>query len=88
MRILLLEDEPDIAEAVVDTLTRDHHHVTWAKDAAGAQAAIRHQAYDLAILDVILGEDEEAGFRFATTLRRAGFHGPMLFTTARDAAES
>ncbi len=87
MRILLLEDEPDIAEAVVDTLTRDHHHVTWASDLAGAQAAIGEHDYDLAILDVILGHDEDAGFRFATTLRRAGFLGPMLFTTARDAVE-
>ena len=87
MRILLLEDEPDIAEAVVDTLRRDHHHVTWAITAAGAVAAIDAHAYDLAILDVILGDDDDAGFDFATTLRRSGFLGPMLFTTARDAIE-
>jgi DNA-binding response OmpR family regulator len=87
MRILLLEDEPDIAEAVVDTLARDHHHVTWASSAPGAVAALEAHPYDLAILDVILGGDDDAGFEFATTLRRSGFLGPMLFTTARDAIE-
>jgi len=87
MRILFLEDEPDIAEAVVDALTRDHHHVTWAASAAGALAAIEERPYDLAILDVIVGDDDDAGFDVATTLRRSGYAGPMLFTTARDAVE-
>ncbi len=87
MRILLLEDEPDIAEAVADTLTRDHHHVTWATTFEGAERAAAEHACDLAILDVILGDDDDAGFRFATHLRTAGFLGPLLFTTARDAVE-
>jgi two-component system response regulator QseB len=87
MRILFLEDEPDIAEAVVDALTRDHHHVTWAASTAGALAAIEERPFDLAILDVIVGSDDDAGFDFATTLRRSGYVGPMLFTTARDAVE-
>ena len=87
MRILFLEDEPDIAEAVVDALTREHHHVTWAANTPGALAAIDERPYDLAILDVIVGEDDDAGFDFATTLRRSGYMGPMLFTTARDAVE-
>ena len=87
MRILLLEDEPDIAEAVADALTRDHHHVTWATTFAGAERATAEHMYDLAILDVILGDDDDAGFRFATYLRGVGFLGPMLFTTARDAVE-
>lgn len=87
MRILLLEDEPDIAEAVVDALTRDHHHVTWATSADGALAAVEEHPIDLALLDVILGHDDDAGFTFAATLRHAGYLGPVLFTTARDAVE-
>lgn len=87
MRILLLEDEPDIAEAVADALTRDHHHVTWATTLAGAERAASEHPCDLAILDVILAEDDDAGFRFATHLRGTGFLGPLLFTTARDAVE-
>ena len=87
MRILLLEDEPDIAEAVADALTRDHHHVTWATTLAGAERAASDHPCDLAVLDVILGDDEDAGFRFAKHLREVGFLGPMLFTTARDAVE-
>ena len=87
MRILLLEDEPDIAEAVADALTRDHHHVTWATTFVGAERAVAEHPCDLAILDVILGHDDDAGFRFARLLRGAGFLGPMLFTTARDTVE-
>jgi DNA-binding response OmpR family regulator len=87
MRILLLEDEPDIAEAVLDTLTRDHHHVTWARTLTAADAAVQAHAYDLAVLDVIVDDDEDAGFRLATALRRGGYLGPILFTTARDAIE-
>ena len=87
MRILVLEDEPDIAEAVVDALTRDHHHVTWASDAVAAAAATADRTFDLAVLDVIVGGDDDAGFRFASDLRRSGFLGPLLFTTARDTVE-
>lgn len=87
MRILLLEDEPDIAEAVADTLTRDHHHVTWAPTRAAAEALAAERAFDLAVIDVIIGSDEDAGFDLATSLRRGGFLGPVLFTTARDTVE-
>jgi DNA-binding response OmpR family regulator len=87
VRILVLEDEPDIAEAVVDALTRDHHHVTWATDAVAAAAAAAERTFDLAVLDVIVGGDDDAGFRLASDLRRGGFLGPLLFTTARDAVE-
>ena len=87
MRILMLEDEADIAQAVVDALTRDHHHVVWAADVEAADAARAERSFDLAVLDVIIGGDDDAGFRLASTLRRSGFLGPVLFTTARDAVE-
>ncbi len=87
MRILLLEDEADIAQAVVDGLTHDHHHVVWAADVAAADAARSGRAFDLAVLDVIIGSDDDAGFRLASSMRQAGFLGPVLFTTARDAVE-
>lgn len=86
MRILLLEDEHDIAEAVVEALTSDHHLVTWAPDVATAEAAAA-RGVDLAVLDVIVGDADDAGFELATGLRRSGFLGPILFTTARDAVD-
>jgi two-component system, OmpR family, response regulator QseB len=87
VRILLLEDEPDIAEAVVDALTRDRHHVAWAPDLAAAEAALAARSFDLAVLDVIIGGDDDAGFRLAASMRHSGFLGPVLFTTARDAVD-
>lgn len=87
MRILLLEDETDIAEAVSGALTADHHTVWWTNDVAQAQAAVTERGFDLAVLDVIVGDEDDAGFALATWLRDAGFVGPILFTTARDTVE-
>jgi two-component system, OmpR family, response regulator QseB len=85
MRILLVEDEPDIAEPVLEILRRDHHDVTWSSEAEDAFSHVAETAYDLAILDVMLPSGADAGFRLALALRGAGYDGHILFLTARDA---
>ena len=87
MRILLLEDEADIAEAVVETLQRDRYAVVAVRDTEAAFARFGEVAFDLAVLDVMIGDDDDAGFHLAGQLRDAGFDGPILFTTARDRVE-
>jgi DNA-binding response OmpR family regulator len=84
VRILLLEDEPDIAQGMVEVLTRDRYAVDWVASVDAALAAIAERDVDLAVFDVMVGDDDDAGFSLAATLRDAGFLGPILFTTARD----
>jgi two-component system, OmpR family, response regulator QseB len=87
MRILLLEDEPDIAEGVTVALRHDRYTVASAPSKGKAYEAMAEGDVDLAILDVMLPGDDDAGFTVAATLREAGFAGPILFLTARDAIE-
>jgi len=87
VRILFLEDEEDIAEAVVETLERDRYTVIAVRDAEAAFAAAAEVEVDLAVLDVMVADDDDAGFRLAALLRDADFQGPILFTTARDRIE-
>lgn len=86
MRVLLLEDEADIAEAVAEVLTRDHHHVRRFTHPAEL-ADVDPSSVDAAILDVMIGSDPDAGFKLAVRWREAGFRGPILFTTARDSVQ-
>jgi DNA-binding response OmpR family regulator len=87
LRILLLEDEMDIAEAVVETLQRDRYDVVAVREAEAALARFSEVDFDLAVLDVMIDDDDDAGFDLAAELRDAGFVGPILFTTARDRVE-
>jgi DNA-binding response OmpR family regulator len=52
--VLLIEDEPSIAEAIRFILARDGWRVTWQEDGTGAVAAVAQVAPDAVILDVML----------------------------------
>lgn len=87
MRILLVEDEEDLARPLVGLLRRERYDVSWAStvDQAYEQLAIAEP--DVILMDVMLGHDEEAGFSLAASLRDSGYHKPILFLTARDSLE-
>jgi len=87
MRILILEDERDLAEPLVSLLRRERYEVVWAADLEEAYGAVGEHEFDLAVLDVMLPEGEDAGFEFAASLRDANFPGRVLFLTARDSVE-
>jgi DNA-binding response OmpR family regulator len=89
MRILLVEDEEDIAEPLIDLLRRERYGVVWADClTAGYEALEEADAeFDLAILDVMLPESEDGGLELAQSLREAEFPGRILFLTARDSIE-
>jgi DNA-binding response OmpR family regulator len=86
MRILVVEDEPDIRTAVADALRQDHYAVDTAADGAGALAKIHvEQGYDLILLDLMLpGID---GLQVLRQLRREGTRIPVLILTAHDAVK-
>jgi len=52
--VLLIEDEPNIAEAIRFLLGREGHTVSSMTDGTGAAEAVRAQKPDLVILDLML----------------------------------
>ena len=85
MRILLLEDEPDLAVPLIELLRRERYEVAWSSTLDSAYENLKATEFDLAVLDVMLPDGEDAGFEFARELRAVGFPGQILFLTARDA---
>ena len=87
MRLLLVEDEPNIAKPVVRALEAQGHSVRHAADLGEARDLFLDLEPDLMLLDVRLPESEDGGFIFSKEVREAGYSGPILFMTARDALE-
>ncbi|AIZ45817.1 response regulator [Deinococcus radiopugnans] len=81
MRLLLVEDDPRIAEPTVDALREAGYAVTWAQTGPeGLEAALLGD-FPLIVLDVMLpGLD---GFEIARELRAGGVEAAILFLTAR-----
>lgn len=85
MRLLLVEDDPDLGEALVANLARDGFAVDLAADLATAEAALDTAIYDLVLLD--LGLPDGDGLELLRRLRRRRSNLPVLVLTARDAVE-
>jgi DNA-binding response OmpR family regulator len=82
MRILVIEDDPVIADAARRALERDGHAVDHVPNAEQAKAALHAENFDLAVLDIGLpGQD---GLHLLSDLRRRGRKLPVLMLTARD----
>lgn len=81
MRLLLVEDDPRIAEPTQEALTEAGYTVTWVTTGLeGLEQAILGD-FPLLILDVMLPELD--GFQLAKQAREAGVRGGILFLTAR-----
>lgn len=83
MRLLLVEDDTMIGEAVLEALRADRYAVDWVRDGAMADAALRTGSYDLVLLD--LGLPKRDGLEVLRALRARQVSTPVLVTTARDA---
>jgi two-component system copper resistance phosphate regulon response regulator CusR len=85
VRILVIEDERKLATAIKDGLESDDYSVTLAHTGEDGFYLLCKQAFDLAILDVMLpGRD---GFEILGSLREQGVKIPILLLTARDTLE-
>ena len=82
MRILLVEDNAVLGEAVVDQLTDDGHALDWMQTLAEAEASIRVTSYDLVLLDLMLPDGR--GLDLLQRLRGRGNLSPVIILTARD----
>jgi DNA-binding response OmpR family regulator len=83
VRLLVVEDDPHIAELLHDGLRRDGYRIDLAGSAEEGEALTTLFSYDLLILDVMLPEGLDAGYRLGERLRAAGLSAPMLYLTAR-----
>jgi two-component system OmpR family response regulator len=83
MRLLLVEDDAMIGEAVLQVLRTEHYAVDWVRDGAMADAALRSEQYDLVLLD--LGLPQRDGLEVLRALRSRHASVPVLVATARDA---
>jgi two-component system OmpR family response regulator len=83
MRLLLVEDDAMIGEAVLDALRAEHYAVDWVRDGAMADTALATQTYDLVLLD--LGLPRQDGLDVLRKLRARRVSTPVLVATARDA---
>ena len=85
LRILLVEDEPRIAEAMRRVLVAEHYAVDLAADGLEAIDAADRCAYDVIILDRLLPRLDGVGVIRA--LRAKGIVTPVLMVTALSALE-
>lgn len=83
MRVLLVEDDAMIGEAVLDALRDEHYAVDWVRDGEMADSTLVTGAYDLVLLD--LGLPKLDGIEVLRRLRARRSNMPVLVATARDA---
>ena len=84
-RILVVDDEPSIVDAVATSLRYEGFDVEEATTGRGALAAAQDLPPDLIILDVMLPDLD--GLEITRRLRSDGVRAPVLFLTARDSLE-
>ncbi len=82
MRLLIIEDDPDLGEALAIGLRQTGHAVDWFADGARADAALAGADYDAMVLD--LGLPGTDGLVWLRRWRQRGIELPVLILTARD----
>ena len=81
MKLLLVEDEKRMGQALCELLTQEKYDVDWYRDGEEGADALDGNVYDLVVLDVML--PHKNGFAIAREARRGGVKTPILMLTAR-----
>ena len=82
MRVLVVEDDHVVGDAVQRALSREGYAADRVDSAERAKAALHTETFDLAIVDI--GLPREDGLQLVRELRRRGRNLPILMLTARD----
>lgn len=85
MRILVIEDNAAIADAVRTMLEARKFAVDVASDGPSGLDYLMRETYDAAVIDVVL--PGKTGFEIVREARTEKIHTPILMLTARDAVE-
>lgn len=81
MRVLLVEDEKRMAQALCEILHLEKYEVDHYADGISGLSAVESDIYDIIILDVMLPEMD--GFEIAQKARQKGVRTPILMLTAK-----
>lgn len=86
MRLLVIEDEPKVGQALREGLQAEGYEVVLAATGEDGFFLASNRVFDLIVLDVMLpGRD---GLEVLTALRKQSISTPVLLLTAKDAVES
>lgn len=80
-RILVVEDEPNLALGLEDDLKLEGYEVEVVRDGKTASERAQEKPFDLIILDVMLPRKD--GFEVCRELRHAGLRTPIILLTAK-----
>lgn len=84
-RILLVEDEEDLALIVADTLRGQGYEVSMAADGMAGLEKFRSEGADIVVADVMMPKMD--GFSMAKEIRKLSPLVPLLFLTAKSTIE-
>lgn len=82
MRVLIVEDDPLVGDAVRRALEANGYAVDLTTSAEAASSALHAESFDLAVVDI--GLPRASGLQFVREQRRRGAMVPVLMLTARD----
>ncbi len=82
--VAVVEDDLDQRENYGDVLAAQGFKIQAYGSKPEAQAGFQKKLPDLAILDIMLGEDMDGGFELCMELRNMSSNLPVIFLTARD----
>lgn len=85
MRILLVEDDLMIGQAVYEGLQQQAYAVDWVKDGEAAVLALSTHKYDVGVFDI--GLPKKNGLQVLAELRAQRSSLPVLLLTARDTVD-
>lgn len=85
MRVLVVEDEVDLANTLRRVLDEEHFAVDLALDGEEAHFMLSEVAYDAIVLDLMV--PKKSGWTLLQDLRRSGSRVPVLILTALDAVD-
>ncbi|MBP5988168.1 MAG: response regulator transcription factor [Azonexus sp.] len=83
MRILLVEDDPELGDGLTVGLRQAGFAVDWLRDGHSADQALQTETFDFVVLD--LGLPRLSGMEVLVRARSRGQAVPILILTARDA---
>lgn len=82
MKLLLVEDEKRMAEALLELLRLENYDVDLCADGISGFDAVKSNLYDMIVLDVML--PGKSGFEITKQARQCGIKTPILLLTAKD----